>query len=119
MNKIKAEGYFHLHELMANHHEKYGLKGDLNYIDVSGIKTMNYLFYGSQYYYDISGWDVSNVEEMEGIFDHSLYYVKNMIPYWYHTDKEQRVKLINIKKENEYILSTLELDDRKKRKIKL
>ena len=37
---------------------------DLNWIDTSGIYTMENLFYSSKFDGDISEWDVSNVENM-------------------------------------------------------
>ena len=46
---------------------------DLNWIDTSGIYTMENLFYGSNFDGDISEWDVSNVENMARMFYHSYF----------------------------------------------
>lgn len=47
--------------------KKEGLDCNLNFIDISLIDDMSYLFpYG--FCGDVSGWDVSNVKNMEGMF---------------------------------------------------
>ena len=46
---------------------------DLNWIDTSGIYTMENLFYGSKFDGDISEWDVSNVENMSQMFYNSYF----------------------------------------------
>ena len=46
---------------------------DLNWIDTSGIYTMENLFYESKFDGDISEWDVSNVENMSQMFYHSWF----------------------------------------------
>ena len=46
---------------------------DLNWIDTSGIYTMDNLFYESNFDGDISEWDVSNVKSMVRMFYHSYF----------------------------------------------
>ena len=53
---------------------------NLNMIDTSKITDMSYLFYRSQYNYDISEWDVSNVIEMSNMFAESKF--NNDISKW-------------------------------------
>ena len=58
-------------ELMETIREIIAEKGpncDLNFIDVSNITDMSYLFYKTKFDGDISKWDVSNVTDMCGMF---------------------------------------------------
>lgn len=56
---------------------------DLNWIDTSKITDMSYLFTGFQPIdIDISNWNISNVTNMDNMFDGCQYLTK--YPKWYH-----------------------------------
>ena len=61
-----------LKDLILQEINKNGQKCNLNHIDVSKIDDMSYLFSSTydfpQFNGDISGWDVSKVEDMRGMF---------------------------------------------------
>ena len=62
-----------LKEIIKNTIEKYGSNCDLNFIDVSLVTDMNFLFEKSTFNGDISKWDVSNVTNMSGMFSSSQF----------------------------------------------
>ena len=66
-----------LKELIDKLIKERGNEADLNDIDTSEIKDMYCMFYGSIFNGDISKWDVSNVESMNGMFMNSKFTSKN------------------------------------------
>ena len=69
MEKIKVYSKEELMQLIDNTIAVEGVKADLNFIDVSSIEDMSKLFSSSGFDGDISGWDVSNVKKMSGMFE--------------------------------------------------
>ena len=60
-----------LQDIIEQRIKKEGYECDLNDIDVSEIKDMSKLFYGSKFNGDISEWNVCNVTNMIDVFAHS------------------------------------------------
>ena len=69
-NTIKAHDG-NIRDIVNQEIKKYGLKADLNHIDVSEVTNMDLLFEGSYFNGDISEWDVSNVTNMAFMFNES------------------------------------------------
>lgn len=63
-----------LRSLIKERIKKEGKECDLNDIDVTKVTDMSYLFYESSFKGDISNWNVSNVENMESMFDNAYYF---------------------------------------------
>ena len=71
--KVVVESFYQLRTLIDDRVKEFGPNCDLNDLDVSQIKSMNRLFYGSEFNGDISKWDVSNVVNMRGMFYESKF----------------------------------------------
>ena len=70
---VVAKNKEHLRELIAKAIESEGNSCDLNFIDVSQVTDMSWLFNSSAFTGNISGWDVSNVTDMSYMFAHSAF----------------------------------------------
>ena len=73
MKKVIAKDRIHLKKLISKEIEKQGLNANLNHIDVSNVKSMDFIFYDSAFNGNISKWDVSNVESMDYMFMESKF----------------------------------------------
>ena len=69
--KVVAKDKDHLKKLIKAAIKKNGVNCDLNFIDVSQVTAMDYLFSKSPFNGDISKWDVSLVQDMHFMFEHS------------------------------------------------
>ena len=55
---------------------------DLNFIDTSEITDMSMLFRYSDYNFDVSDWDVSNVTNMRGMFNSCFVFTGKGLENW-------------------------------------
>ncbi|GEM_PF-1218049 len=70
---IKARDKEHLESLIKQTIVRNGCYCNLNFIDVSNITDMSYMFSGSRFNGDISKWNVSNVTNMSHMFENSQF----------------------------------------------
>lgn len=75
--KIKAKNMAHLKKLIGEAIDLNGYECNLNYIDVSDIKSMHLLFTFIEFNGDVSEWDVSNVTDMTMMFYNNVFDGKN------------------------------------------
>ena len=73
MQKTVVATNDNIHKLVQDAIKKNGVNCDLNYIDVSQVTDMSYLFFGSKFIGDISKWNVSNVTNMSQMFEMSQF----------------------------------------------
>ena len=65
---MTAQNKSHLEQIIQKVIKEDGADCDLNFIDVSNIRNMSFLFNYSEFNGDISGWNVSNVKDMSCMF---------------------------------------------------
>ena len=68
MKKIIAKDREHLKQIIEDYCSKHGWNADLNFIDVSKVEDLRFLFRLMPFCGNISEWDVSNVRNMKGMF---------------------------------------------------
>ena len=68
-----VQSFEELYRLINSAMIAYGDDCNLNWIDVSQIENMSYLFYNTRFTGDISRWDVSNVTNMTYMFQKSQF----------------------------------------------
>ena len=69
----KVSNHDELKELIEYFIDQFGNKCDLNWIDVSNVTDMRWMFSFSEFNGDISKWNVSNVTTMERTFEGSYF----------------------------------------------
>ena len=69
----KVSDHDELMELIDYFIEQFGNECNLNWIDVSNVTDMQWMFDESEFNGDISKWDVSNVTDMEEMFSFSKF----------------------------------------------
>ena len=78
---VQPENKYELKDIIEDTIKERGNKCDLNFIDTSKITDISALFSDSEFNGDISKWNVSNVEDMECVFNRSP--LKGNEPDWY------------------------------------
>ena len=71
--KVVAKDKEHLKKLIEDTIKEKGVNCNLNFIDVSNITDLHWLFHSSEFNGDISKWNVSNVTNMYGMFAYSQF----------------------------------------------
>ena len=66
--KVQPKNRKELVKIIEDTIKKEGSNCNLNFIDTSCIKDMSYLFSDNKFNGDILEWDVSNVDNMRGMF---------------------------------------------------
>ena len=66
--KVQHKNRKELVKIIDDTSKKEGSNCNLNFIDTSCIKDMSYLFSDNKFNGDILEWDVSNVDNMRGMF---------------------------------------------------
>ena len=81
LNDIDTSEITNMKNLFNRNNILYGLSVngyfDISDWDVSNVEDMSYIFLGSSFDGDISGWDVSKVKNMQGMFEESKFTGKN------------------------------------------
>ena len=76
----KVSEKIELKDLIDYFIEQFGNECNLNWIDVSNVTDMSFMFYASKFTGDISQWDVSSVTNMSYMFKNSKF--NNDISKW-------------------------------------
>ena len=90
-NQYKVKNHDELKELIKLA-ESIDVHMDLNWLDVSNVTNMDYMFANSKFNGDISKWDVSNVTSMFGMFANSEF--NGSLPNW-NVSKVKYAKYFN------------------------
>lgn len=73
MNNIIVNTKEELIDLIKKEMQLHGNNVDLNYLDISNVTDLSYLFYNSEFNGNISNWNVLHVKEMEYMFSNSKF----------------------------------------------
>jgi len=73
LNYIDTSNIVDMRELFSENTGLEKFNGNISGWNVSNVEDMSYMFYKSQFNGDISKWDVSNIEDMTGMFTFSSF----------------------------------------------